>query len=360
MDLDVDMDAGSLPLESGALGDPDRAPTTTTNTTAAAAAAAAAAKRANLGASSPSSLTFAEGGAPTFVVDDGDDAALNLPLGSRARDATNDSDLPVPTPCIVKMYGTEDADDVKLNDVLELVGVLAIAPNIAAEAEAAEADGWRTPPPPPPPPRGRIRRRRRRRGRPRRRHRRFHGGERAHNPPTSVVPRFHALVARRATPHGFATLPRRAERRVPASATHPRTSRARPSSSPRSSRTSPRRWAGTRSRRSTSLHAGVSRALADGRDALGKHGTTLLGAPEGGFVARALAAAIAQIAPCVAHLPLSISSLNARPWTPRKDYATNRLRSGPLQVAPGTALVLDEPRSPRDSSARLACVTSTR
>ena len=73
------------------------------------------------------------------------------------------------------MYGTEDADDVKLNDVLELVGALAIAPNIAAEAEAAEADGAANAaaaaaaaaggPASPPPPR-----------RPRRRHRRFHGG----------------------------------------------------------------------------------------------------------------------------------------------------------------------------------------
>lgn len=32
----------------------------------------------------------------------------------------------------------------------------------------------------------------------------------------------------------------------------------------------------------------------------------------------------------------------ARLWVPRKDYGVNRLRAGPLQLAPGTALVLDE------------------
>jgi hypothetical protein len=345
MDLDVDMDAGSLPLESGAHGDPDRAPKTTTNTTTTAAAAAAA-KRANLGVSSPSSLTFAEGGAPTFVVNDGDDAALNLPLGSRARDATNDSDLPVPTPCIVKMYGTEDADDVKLNDVLEIVGVLAIAPNIAAEAEAAEAAGMANAAAAAAAAAGEagVAAAAAAAGGPGVAAVDFMDEERAHNPPTSVVPRFHALVARRATPHGFATLPRRDAAEA---SPHPRLTpelRARGAelkSAIVAHLAAP--LGGDALAAEYVLSTLVSRVHSrTDAMALGKHGTTLLGAPEGGFVARALAAAIAQIAPCVAHLPLSISSLNARPWTPRKDYATNRLRSGPLQLAPGTALVLDE------------------
>ena len=77
--------------------------------------------------------------------------------------------------------------------------------------------------------------------------------------------------------------------------------------------------------------------------ALGKLSVTLLGAPEPPSVMpRALAAAIADVVPCVAHLPLTIGSLNARPWVPRKDYGVNRLRSGPLQLAPGTTVVLDE------------------
>ena len=339
VDLDVDMDAENDPLESS---EPDRAPTTiaptiTTTTTT-------SAKRANLGVSSASALAFPEGGAPTFVVDDGDDAALNLPLGSRARDALNDADLPVPTPCIVKMYGTEDADDVKLNDVLELVGVLAIAPNIAAEAEAAEADGAANAAAAAAAAAGESGVAAAAAGAPGVATVDFMEEERAHNPPTSVVPRFHALVARRATPHGFATLPRRAES---GASPHPRLTpelRARGAelkSAIVAHLAAP--LGGDALAAEYVLSTLVSRVHSrTDAMALGKHATTLLGAPEGGFVARALAAAIAQIAPCVAHLPLSISSLNARPWTPRKDYATNRLRSGPLQVAPGTALVLDE------------------
>ena len=112
-----------------------------------------------------------------------------------------------------------DEDIIKLNDVLELVGVVCIAPTIganmeeaAAAAEAGDAaaaaaagqdgvsasameaaggaggggggggnaGGWN-----------------------------FIDEERAHNPPTSVVPRFHAIVSRHADSHSFAVLPAR-------------------------------------------------------------------------------------------------------------------------------------------------------
>ena len=279
VDPDVDMDAENDPLESS---EPDRAPTTiapktiTTTTTT-------SAKRANLGVSSASALAFPEGGAPTFVVDDGDDAALNLPLGSRARDALNDADLPVPTPCIVKMYGTEDADDVTLNDVLELVGVLAIAPNIAAEAEAAEADGAANAAAAAAAAAGESGVAAAAAGAPGVATVDFMEEERAHNPPTSVVPRFHALVARRATPHGRDAPSTRRVRGVSASATHPRTSRARRRAQVRDRR-APRRAAGRGRARGgvRALHAGVSRALADGRDCAGETRDDAVGRPRGG------------------------------------------------------------------------------
>lgn len=34
--------------------------------------------------------------------------------------------------------------------------------------------------------------------------------------------------------------------------------------------------------------------------------------------------------------------LNVASWTPRQDHGTNRLVGGPLQLAPGTQLLLDE------------------
>ena len=188
--------------------------------------------------------------------------------------------------------------------------------------------------------------------------------ERAHNPPTSIVPRFHAIVVRHATAHSFAVLP------------------ARPPATAMSQSSDSGREAGGAAPAPTLLHrmefppelkarGGEIRealvthlAMPLGGDRLAaeyvlaslvscihtrtvslalKLSVTLLGAPEPPSVMpRALAAAIADVAPCVAHLPLSIGSLNARLWAPRKDYGVNRLRSGPLQLAPGTTVVLDE------------------
>ncbi|KAL4424256.1 hypothetical protein ABPG75_001557 [Micractinium tetrahymenae] len=56
----------------------------------------------------------------------------------------------------------------------------------------------------------------------------------------------------------------------------------------------------------------------------------------------ALAAALAALAPRCLALPLSVGALNARPWWPRRDQNSQRLVSGPLQLAANTQLVLDE------------------
>ncbi|EFN53539.1 hypothetical protein CHLNCDRAFT_136659 [Chlorella variabilis] len=49
-----------------------------------------------------------------------------------------------------------------------------------------------------------------------------------------------------------------------------------------------------------------------------------------------VAAAAAALAPRCVALPLSVAALNARPWWPRRDQATQRLVGGPLQLAGGT------------------------
>lgn len=289
------------------------------------------------------------GGAPVFVVsDESMEDALNLPLGNGGGCVVGGG-LVAATPCIVKVYDEED--NIRLNDVLELVGVLSIAPTISAEMEeaaaAAEASdaataaaaaaggagggvsggatagNWD-----------------------------FIEEERAHNPPTSVVPRFHAIVSRHATPHSFAVLPARA----PANGGRGGTAPLHRLEFPPDIKARGRELreallshlaaplGGDVLAAEYVLAALVSRVHTRTDSlALGKLSVTLLGAPEPPSVMpRALAAAIAEIAPCVAHLPLSIGSLNARLWVPRKDYGVNRLRSGPLQLAPGTALVLDE------------------
>jgi hypothetical protein len=56
----------------------------------------------------------------------------------------------------------------------------------------------------------------------------------------------------------------------------------------------------------------------------------------------AAAAAVAALVPRAAALPLSVPALNAGPWWPRRARDDARLASGPLQLAPGTQLLLDE------------------
>ena len=302
--------------------------------------------------------------------------ALNLPLGTE----TAPPGFPVATPCIVKVY--DDEDDVKLNDVLELVGVLGIAPALAQEmqdmsaepfgvfatepAAAAAANGAA---PPNANADASV-------------DFEFMDEARAHNPPTSVVPRFHVLAARRASPQSFAVAAldsgavedaERAESHDP----HDPSLRVDGSGGwglrPLDGAFCGPPLVPSLARRGVEVREKLLAFLAAplGGDALaaeyvlfallarvhtrsdgmpiGKFGVTLLGAPDGadassrrGSVASALAEALAMLAPATAHLPLSIASLNARAWAPRKDYATNRLRSGPLQLASGTTLMLDE------------------
>jgi hypothetical protein len=58
--------------------------------------------------------------------------------------------------------------------------------------------------------------------------------------------------------------------------------------------------------------------------------------------ARPLAEALSAVLPCVAALPLTLDSVNAGGWVPRKDHASGRLVRGALQLPPGALLLLDE------------------
>eukprot|EP00939_MAST-03C_sp_MAST-3C-sp1_P000871 g871.t1 len=59
------------------------------------------------------------------------------------------------------------------------------------------------------------------------------------------------------------------------------------------------------------------------------------------FVAR-LTALLNALLPAVRRLDMAQESLSERPWYPRKDYERNRLIAGALQMADGTALVVDQ------------------
>eukprot|EP01018_Ginkgo_biloba_P015120 Gb_33880 [translate_table: standard] len=57
---------------------------------------------------------------------------------------------------------------------------------------------------------------------------------------------------------------------------------------------------------------------------------------------KTLTETIQDLLPCSHFLPLSIEYLNKASVAPRKNYQTNRLVSGALQLAPGTHLTIDE------------------
>ena len=55
-----------------------------------------------------------------------------------------------------------------------------------------------------------------------------------------------------------------------------------------------------------------------------------------------IAAAMALLLPRAHRVGLSLATLNAAPFAPRKDYTSDRLVTGVLQLAEGTHLTLDE------------------
>lgn len=244
------------------------------------------------------------------------DQLLNFPLVPESR-----------SPCIVKVYG-ETADSIKVNDVVEFVGMLYYSPELGMDKrdegihENSDAAMYNISS--------------------------FPEEESSKNPVTSLVPRFHALTYKVTSQNKFVDS-------TP-------TDRFKASDLETSHQLSPEQLIVAR----TKLLDMISNAL--GGDAfaaelvlmtlvsrvhtrtdllsLGKFSINLTGcnldSKESGSMAEVLAAVLCRVCPSVAHLPLTLPALNARSWTPKKDYTYNRLRAGPLQLAASTVLLLDE------------------
>lgn len=239
---------------------------------------------------------------------------LNFPLVPETR-----------SPCIVKLYGEMD-DNLKLNDVVEFVGMLYYAPELGIEKRDQEmqhdnADAFATSS--------------------------FSEEASSRNPVTSLVPRFHALSYKVVSQNTFVDS-------TPTERFDDGFEKVRDISLEQAQRAR------------TKLLEMISGALGGDSFAaelvlmtlisrvhtrtdlltLGKFSLNLSGCKmdsnEQNTVSGALSAVIGKICPSLAHLPLSVPSLNARSWTPKKDYVYNRLRSGPLQLAASTILLLDE------------------
>lgn len=233
---------------------------------------------------------------------------------------TTPLDLNFPLPgekgpsCLVKVY--EDWDKYKVNDMLEVFGVLSVSPALSALADEKEScalldpcDSMETA-----------------------------EEQRVHCPPASLVPRLHVLHARPLC-HNNPLLP--------------------PGPLEDNS-VSLSEFAGVREELlSFFSHVLLGDALAAEylllhlistvyarRDVLplGKFTLNLSGCPTGFSYTERLYQVLERLVPSSFYLAMSLQNMNQMRLVPRKDYTANRLLSGALQLSSNTSLFLDETR----------------
>lgn len=237
---------------------------------------------------------------------------------------TTPLDLNFPLPgekgpsCLVKVY--EDWDKFKVNDMLEVFGVLSVSPALSALADEKEScalldpsDSMETA-----------------------------EEQRVHCPPASLVPRLHVLHAQPLC-HNNPLLP-----------PGPLGDNSAFLSSVLSEFPSVR--SGLLSYLSHVLLGDAVAAeylilhlistVYSRRDVLplGKFTLNLSGCPTGCSYTDRLYQVIQQLVPSSFYLPMSLQNMNQMRLVPKKDYTANRLVSGVLQLSNNTSLFLDETR----------------
>ncbi|KAK7110193.1 mini-chromosome maintenance complex-binding protein-like [Littorina saxatilis] len=242
----------------------------------------------------------------------GNPAPSGIAGGGGGASQLPDLNFPLPgeqgTACLVKVY--EEDNGLKVNDVIEVVGILSVDPSMADFTnDQNEQDVTMT------------------------------AAERAaHTPPPSLVPRLHAVLIRKLA-HNNPLLP------------HNLSAKHQAIETIRSEAATLR----------TQLLSVLEHALCgDGLAAefllchlvsnvyswadvmpLGKLAVNLSGPVTQGM-APLLQQLIAGLSTQSHLLPISLNKMNSLCLSPHKDYEANRLRSGQLQLSPGTHLVLDE------------------
>jgi hypothetical protein len=229
---------------------------------------------------------------------------LNFPLPDEERYGRGAS-----AACIVKLYDA-DAESLRICDIIEVVGVLCVDPEMAEFG--CFVDHWQG----------------------------------ARNPSTALVPRVHALLVRK-LPFFNPLMPYSAQWFTEARLAE---------SYPRSC-AGPQVLAAVRETAVASLTGAVagdtlaaqylllvlvSRTFVTrGLDSLGSWSLSLASWPEALPVSN-LQEALGSLVPRCAHLKVTAETLNSRQWYPRKDEEVNRLVAGQLQLAPGTVVLIDE------------------
>ncbi|KAM4032024.1 mini-chromosome maintenance complex-binding protein isoform 2-T2 [Anomaloglossus baeobatrachus] len=221
--------------------------------------------------------------------------------------------------CLVKVY--ENWDDYKVNDVLDVYGVLAVEPALSVLTEDSDlvsslldpAVCMDT-----------------------------QEEQRSHSPPTSLVPRIHAMVIHKLQhPNPV----------IPSSKCETEEGKKCVSSF----------MSELPCVRAELLGFLTHALMGDGLAAqyllfhlistvyarkdvlpLGKFSLNLSGCPRSGGFSRHLYGIMQQIVPVSHYLPMTIENMNLSRFIPRKDYSANRLVSGLLQLPSHTLLLVDE------------------
>ncbi|KAJ8014333.1 hypothetical protein DPEC_G00039150 [Dallia pectoralis] len=239
--------------------------------------------------------------------------------------ASSHLDLNFPLPgeggpaCLVKVY--ENLDSFKLNDMLEVCGILSVNPLLSVLGEEKDPSAFLLDPT---------------------QSMETLEEQRAHDPPASLVPRLHMLYAR-PLQHNNPLLP--------------------PGSAEDQSAFVSSFLVEMASVRAELLayltHVLLGDALASEylllhlissvyarRDVLplGKFTLNLSGCPSNSSYTEKLYQVIQELVPCSYRLSMSLHNMNSLRLVPKKDYVANRLVSGALQLARNTSLVLDETR----------------
>ncbi|XP_069755970.1 mini-chromosome maintenance complex-binding protein isoform X2 [Narcine bancroftii] len=246
------------------------------------------------------------------------------PPGHQSLSNCTSIDLNFPLPeekgpaCLVKVY--EDWDSFKVNDMLEVYGVLSVDPALGVMNEDSTKDGLSISDPA--------------------EYMDTMEEQRVHSPPPSLVPRLHAIVTRKlqhVNPFLPVTLNDKEKDYITNLMPELSTVRAE--------------------LLGFLTHALLGDSLAaeylllhfistvyTRRDVLplGKFSVNLSGCPRNNGYTKCLHRTIQQLVPLSYCLPMTLHNMNTLRFIPHKDYTANRLVSGVLQLASNTSLMLDE------------------
>ena len=229
-------------------------------------------------------------------------------------------------PCLVKVYENSGLENVKLNDVIEVVGVLSCDPRLTIWQSGQYQEGEEVT-----------------------------EEDMANNPPASKVPRVHVIVGRKVQcyQNALAGIEKKFVATLAAGGRE-------------DFRQSQGRLLGLRdqavrvlskSLRGDTLAAeylllhllsSAQRDPSNPEQVLGKHALNIYKCPSQpqsqAEVVGAVNATLERLVPRSKMIEMSLEKLNEKPMWPRKDYRVNRLLGGPLLLAERTHLLLDETR----------------